>query len=71
MYRVDGSLAKPLEFGEMAAAAPVAQHRSLRRLGLLRRPDKYKVLERRRRAAQINARHILDLIEMQEQSERH
>jgi hypothetical protein len=71
MYRVDGSLARTLEFGEMATAAPVAQHRSLRRLGLLRGPDKYKVLERRRRAAQIKARHIVDLIEMQEQLEGH
>jgi hypothetical protein len=70
MYRVDGSLARKLEFGETTAAARVGQPRSLRRLGLLRGPDKYKVLERRRRAAQINARHILDLIDMPEQSER-
>ncbi len=70
MYRVDGSLARKLEFGETTTAVRVSQHRSLRRLGLLRGPDKYKVLERRRRAAQIKARHLLDLIETQEQSER-
>ena len=70
MYRVDGSLARQLEFGETSTAAPVAQPRSLRRLGLLCGPDKYKVLERRRRAAQIKARRILDLIDRLEQSER-
>jgi hypothetical protein len=69
MYRVDGALARKLEFGETTAAR-VGQPRSVRRLGLLRGPDKYKVLERRRRAAQINARHILDLIDMPEQAER-
>jgi hypothetical protein len=70
MYRIDGSLARKLEFGDAKAAVPVAQHRSLRRLGLLRGPEKYKVLERRRRAAQIKARHLLDLIDMQELSGR-
>jgi hypothetical protein len=70
MYRVDGSLARTLEFGESPTGVPTAQHRSLRRLGLLRGPGKYKVLERRRRAAQIKARRILDLIDLQEQSER-
>jgi len=71
MYRVDGSLARTLDSGETASAVRVAQPRSLRRLGLLRGPDKYKVLERRRRAAQIKARHLLDLIDIQEQSPRH
>jgi hypothetical protein len=71
MYRVDGSLARKLEFGETTTDVRVAQHRSLRRRGLLRGPDKYKVLERRRRAAQIKARHFLDQSDMQEQSERH
>jgi len=70
MYRIDGSLARKLEFGEARTAVPVAQRRSLRRLGLLRGPDKYKVLERRRRAAQIRARHLLDLIDTQELSGR-
>jgi hypothetical protein len=70
MYRVDGSLARELEFGEAVTERPVGQRRSLRRLGLLRGPDKYKVLERRRRAAQIKARHLLDLIDTQDQAGR-
>jgi hypothetical protein len=70
MYRVDGSLARTLEFGETTAEVRAARSRSLRRLGLLRGPDKYKVLERRRRAAQIKARHVLDLIDIIESSER-
>lgn len=70
MYRVDGSLARKLEFGETTTDVRAAQYRSLRRLGLLRGPDKYKVLERRRRAAQIKARHLLDQIDIPKQSER-
>ena len=31
--------------------------------GILRGPDKYKVLEHRRRQAQIKARHLLELME--------
>jgi len=64
MVRFDGSLARALDFGEMASSS----RSNRRRLGLLRGPDKYKVLERRRRTAQIKARHALDLIEMMEQS---
>jgi hypothetical protein len=71
MYRVDGSLARTLDSGETTSVLRVTLHRSLRRLGLLRGPEKYKVLERRRRAAQIKARHLLDLIDVQEQSQRH
>ncbi len=37
-------------------------------LGLLRGTDKYKVLDRRRRAAQIQARHAMDLIEVMERA---
>ena len=70
MYRVDGALARKLESAAAATGVPRGRHTSLRRLGLLRGPDKYKVLERRRRAAQIKARHLLDLIETQEQSGR-
>jgi hypothetical protein len=73
MERFDGSLARTLDFGETtvqqrivgrpgAAAAPSS--RPTRRLGLLRGPDKYQVLEHRRRTAQIKARHALDLIEL-------
>jgi hypothetical protein len=39
-------------------------------LGLLRGADKYKVLDRRRRAAQVQARHALDLIDRMERAER-
>ena len=70
MYRVDGALARTLEFGDTTTEVRTARPGSLRRLALLRGPDKYKVLERRRRAAQIKARHVLDLIDITELSER-
>jgi hypothetical protein len=65
MRRVEGSLARKLDFGEIttttfkiaafgAALRPVRQD-------VLRGPDKYKVLEHRRRQAQIRARRLLDL----------
>lgn len=71
MARFEGSLARRLDFGDTAVEAPVhSGTRAGLRLaspgGLLRGPDKYKVLERRRRHAQINARHVLSLIEMME-----
>ena len=37
-------------------------------VGLLRGPDKYKVLDQRRRAAQIRARHAMDLIDVMERA---
>jgi hypothetical protein len=64
MVRFDGSLARALDFGGM----PSSSRPNRRRLSLLRGPDKYKVLEHRRRTAQIKARHALDLIEMMEQA---
>jgi hypothetical protein len=70
MYRVDGSLARTLEFGETTREVRAARPGSLRRLAVLRGPDKYKVLERRRRAAQIKARHLLELLEITESSGR-
>ncbi len=75
MERFDGSLARTLDFGETTVlqrivcqpgAVPASRSRPTRRLGLLRGPDKYKVLEHRRRTAQIKARHALDLIELME-----
>jgi hypothetical protein len=63
MVPVEGSLARALEFREIKDVR-VAPRVSFRRLGLLRGPEKYKVLERRRRAAQINARHVLDSLEL-------
>jgi hypothetical protein len=41
---------------------------SSRRLGLLPGPDKYKVLDRRRRVAQIKARHAMDLIDVMDRA---
>ena len=70
MFRVDGSLARKLEFDETTSGVRVVRPGSLRRLAWLHGPDKYKLLERRRRRAQIKARHLLDLIETQDHSER-
>jgi hypothetical protein len=71
MARFDGSLARTLEFGDTTLDAP--SHSGARaglRLAspgaLLRGPDKYTLLERRRRQAQIKARHALSLIDMME-----
>jgi hypothetical protein len=59
--RIDGALARQLEFGE---SAPPRQSQSALRLvpawRSLRGPDKYKVLAHRRHQAQINARRVLD-----------
>jgi hypothetical protein len=74
MSRFDSSLARTLDFGELTSHTPVRGLTSLRvghsrrRLRLLRGPDKYKVLDQRRRAAQIKARHALDLIDVMERS---
>ncbi len=70
MHRFDGSLARKLQFGATTPEVAAVRQGSVRRLTLLRAPDKYRVLERRRRAAQIRARRLLDLIDMQEQLER-
>jgi hypothetical protein len=71
MARFDGSLARALDFGETTTTTPIySGARAGLRLaspgGLLRGPDKYKVLEKRRRQAQINARRALNLIDMME-----
>ena len=65
MAQVEGSLARKLDFGD---TAPVdTRQGSGRGLRLapapaaLRGPDKYKVLEHRRRQAQIAARRLLEL----------
>jgi hypothetical protein len=79
MSRFDSSLARPLDFGELTSHKPIRGLTSLRtlqgpqgmgrrRLELLRGPDKYKVLDQRRRAAQIKARHAMDLIDVMERS---
>ncbi len=71
MERFDGSLARALDFGEVTTTAPAPGFAAVRaRLRLappgsrLSGPDKYKVLEHRRRQAQICARRVLDLLEL-------
>jgi hypothetical protein len=69
MSRFDGTLARTLDFGQTTTAVGGGARAGLRlalRGGLLRGPDKYKVLERRRRRAQMRARRALDLIEIME-----
>jgi hypothetical protein len=72
MPRFDGSLARTLDFGDApgAMSTTTTLHSGARaglRLalpgGVLRGPDKYKVLESRRRKAQRAARRVLDLID--------
>ena len=66
MSRFDGSLARKLDFGEMTTTGGEPGRGGLRLAlpsGALRGPDKYKVLEHRRRQAQIQARRLLDLLD--------
>ena len=78
MRRFDGALARRLDFDDTMIANPLKRDRGAtplpRRLrfglGLLRGPDKYHAIEKRRRAAQIRARHALDLIDLTEQAAR-
>ena len=68
MARFDGTLARQLDFGATAtAASSQAGGRAGLRLapasGVLRGPDKYRILEQRRRQAQIQARRLLQLME--------
>jgi hypothetical protein len=72
MTRVDGSLTMNLDVVRGAAtggAAVVCGRRSMLRLASVKRlsaPAKYRVLEVRRRRAQIAARHLLDSMDAQE-----
>lgn len=76
MTRVDGSLARKLDFGEIAAngrTTAVSGRRPMLRLASAMRltgPGKYQVLEARRRHAQITARRLLDLMDAQEHQPR-
>ena len=73
MTPFDGSTALKLDFGGMTTTGGVAlttaagRGRAGLRLasagGQLRGPDKYRILEHRRRQAQIRARHLLELME--------
>jgi hypothetical protein len=69
MSGFEGVLARTFDFeATTTTSAPIAVgSRSGLRLALpsrpLRGPDKYKVLNHRRRQAQIRARHLLDLMD--------
>lgn len=70
MVRVEGTLARQFDFGaepdQAGRPAPRGRNRGLRLAvpsAVLRGPDKFKVLEHRRRQAQIKARRLLDLME--------
>ena len=67
MTRFDGSAALKLDFGGVTTSTLTSGRRGGLRLavptGSLRGPDTYKVLEHRRRQAQIKARHLLELME--------
>lgn len=68
MTRFDGTAARQLDFGgftttSTAAAGSRASLRLAGPAGALRGPGKYKVLEHRRRQAQIKARRLLSLME--------
>ena len=63
----EGSAALKLDFGGMTTTSTPGVGRVGLRLAsasrILRGPDKYQVLEHRRRQAQIKARHLLQLME--------
>jgi hypothetical protein len=65
MSRFDGSVARKLDFGETTPAGQPGSGglRLALPSGVLRGPDKYKVLEHRRRQAQIRARRLLVLLD--------
>ena len=73
MTRVDGSLARKLDFADGSANVPPGSvRRSRLRLASIGHglrsggPAKYRALEIRRRKAQIAARHLLDLMDTRE-----
>jgi hypothetical protein len=70
MVVYEGTLARQLDFGEPVEGVDRSAMNSPRRglrlavpSAVLRGPDKYKVLEQRRRQAQITARRLLDLLD--------
>ena len=65
MNRTDGSLARRLDF-EDVRLEPARATLRLARPSRLAGPAKYKVLDARRRHAQIRARRLLDLLDAQE-----
>jgi hypothetical protein len=65
MNHTDGSLARRLDFGDVRPDPTRATLRLARR-SRLAGPGKYRVLDARRRHAQIRARRLLDLLDAQE-----
>lgn len=66
MTRFDGSAALKFDFGGFTTTGTAGGRAGLRLAapsGVLRGPGKYKVLEHRRRQAQMKARHLLELME--------
>jgi hypothetical protein len=66
MAQFEGSAALKLDFGGMTTTTPRGGRASLRlapQPAALTGPDKYRVLEHRRRQAQIQARHLLEMME--------
>jgi hypothetical protein len=64
MGPVDGSLARKLDFGDVSlGGGGQSRLRLAPSSGVLRGPDKYKVLAHRRHQAQIKARRLLELAE--------
>jgi hypothetical protein len=65
--RFDGAAALKLDFGGVTTTTKVGGPRGGLRLatpsGRLRGPEKYQVLEHRRRQAQIRARRLLEIME--------
>ena len=65
--RFEGAAALKLDFGGVTTTTPAGVGRAGLRLAAasngLRGPEKYKVLERRRRQAQIRARRLLEIME--------
>jgi hypothetical protein len=59
MAQYDGTAALKLDFGGVTTVRELRLMKPRRLHG----PDKYKVLEHRRRQAQIKARRLLDLLE--------
>ena len=65
MNQTDGSLARQFDFGDVRPDPARAALR-LTRPSRLAGPGKYRVLDARRRHAQIRARRLLDLLDAQE-----
>lgn len=69
MNRFEGSLALKLDFGGQATKVTSTAGRGRAGLRLATvpsanaNPEKYRALERRRRTAQIRARHLLELMD--------